>query len=138
PDLARHALKLCAAWVAGNRQHALHHALAVSLEVRALLAERHQGVTIAAEQHVFDLAFVWIELLARALADGAEQLERLLLADTVEASLRLSAFAMAVLHEALAGLGVDQRFAAEEDDAEAAQPPQYEGARSIPLQQIDE
>src|SRR5438874_1034794 len=49
PDLAGHALELRAAWVAGHRQNALKHALAVSFEVGALLAKRHQRMAVAAE-----------------------------------------------------------------------------------------
>ena len=79
-----------------------------------------------------------LQLLARFGARLAEQFVHLLLADAVEAALRLPALAMAVLHEAPVGLRVGDGVAAKQADAEAAEPQQQRRDDARPLQRFDQ
>src|SRR5581483_12173074 len=138
PELARRALERGVARVAGQVEHAVDQPLAVMVEEAALLAKRLQRAPVAAEDDVHDLVLVRGELLARRRAGEREQLIDLLLADALEAPLRLAALAMAVLHEPPVRLRIDERIAAVEAHREAAEPQQEERDGAPPLQQVHE
>ena len=125
--------------VAGHVEDALHSTRSPKRSKYVpFLRKREQRQAVAAEEDVLDLVLVRLQLLARLGTRLAEQLVHLLLADAVEAPLRLPALAMPVLDEAAVRLGVGDGIAAEEPDAEAAQPQQHGRHDARALQQLNE
>jgi hypothetical protein len=91
-----------------------------AFEVVAVGAERVYGEPVAPEEQMLDLVRVRFQRRTGVRTSLSQQLKNLLIPDAIEAALRLSAFAMAILHETSVRLRLYEVVAAEKADGVAA------------------